>query len=207
VTPADEENYPVPARREHQTLYPGPNRVPIPDPSRLTTEALQREILHLRELMEARLDQMDKRAAEVVDEQRVALQAALLSSDKAVVAALAASSKAIVELDANTTRRIEGVKEVTDNKFVTYETLLVSQSEKVALAREAADKAVAKAEVFNEKRFDILTKQIEELKASDARGAGKSQGMNASWGILVGAFGLVATFLTIVIIIMNIATN
>jgi ribosomal protein L21 len=180
---------------------------PVPDPTALTTEQLNREILHLRELMESRLDQMDRRAAQVVDEQRVALEAALRSSDKAVVAALAASSKAIVELDANTTRRIDGVKEVTDNKFVTYETLLVSQSEKVALAREAADKAVAKAEVFNEKRFDILTKQIEELKAKDAHGTGKSQGLNAGWGILVGAFGLVATFLTIVVIIMNIATT
>ena len=188
-------------------LVPSRQYKPVPDPSILTTEQLHREIMHLRELIEARLDNIERRADRVIVEGQKALETALTATDKAIDTALAASSKAIVELDSTTKSRIESVMAITDNKFIKYEVLLVSESEKVALARDAANQAVAKAEVFNEKRFDILTKQIEELKATDARNIGKSQGISTSWGLLVGVVGFAATFLTIIIIVMNMISS
>lgn len=134
------------------------------DPTELTTEQIMREIAHLRDLMESRMDRTDRE-----------LDGFRRTSKEAVDAALAASDKAIIELDASTTRRVEAVSEMTDAKFVTHRTLLDSQSEKVALALAAANKAVdaafasskeaiTKAETFNEKRFDIIDKDTDETR-------------------------------------------
>jgi hypothetical protein len=131
------------------------------DPSALSVDLVMREIEHLRELFEARFAQVDGKFEE---------------SDKAVGAALDASQKAVVELDSSITRRLEAAKEVVEAKYVTYRTLLDSNAQKVEAALVAADKAVSaafasskeainKAESSVEKRFDLITKQIDELKS------------------------------------------
>lgn len=174
-----------------------PDVKPKPDPTSLTTVQLEREIKHLRELLETRIDQMSQRAVEVIAEQRLGTTTALASADKAIVAALATTDKAILELDRDITRRLEAVNKITESKFVTYRTLLDSESQKVALAHAASDKAISKAEVFNEKRFEILTAQINELKENQSAVAGRGAGMQTSWGIAV-------TIITLVVIVTNV---
>lgn len=83
------------------------------------------------------------------------------------------------------TEATSGLDRVTDAKFVTFRTLIDSQADKVALALAASNKAVdaafqssaaaiLKAEAFNEKRFDIITKQIDELRAYQASDSGRA---------------------------------
>jgi hypothetical protein len=173
---------------------------PVPDPTALTTEQILREVYHLRELIEARLGQMDASsdAAQVANQKAVeaalttsskaveaaqaanqkAIDAALLTSNKAVEAALAASDKAILELDSSISRRVASVVELTDSKFITYRTLLDSQSEKVALALSASDKAVAKAEQYNNAQFLSITEKIDDLKEYRNITSGQSAGQN-----------------------------
>ena len=174
-----------------------PDSMPKPDPTALTTVQLEREIKHLRELMETRLDYITLRGSEVVEEQRLAITAAKNSSELALQAALATSDKAILELSINITKQLDSAREVTDNKFVTYKTLLDSESQKVALAHAASDKAISKAEVFNEKRFEILTAQMNELKEVQSKIAGKGVGIQASWTVAVSA-------ITVVVIVVNV---
>jgi biopolymer transport protein ExbB/TolQ len=57
------------------------SNVPIPDPSLLTTEALLREVTHIRELYDMRLDQFDLRLEQRFQAQSKALDAALASAD------------------------------------------------------------------------------------------------------------------------------
>lgn len=103
-----------------------------------------------------------------------------------------------------TTEAVIGLDRVTDAKFVTFRTLIDSQADKVALALAASNKAVdaafassaaaiLKAEVFAEKRFDIITKQIDELKTYRDVSGGKGDGATMMWGFVAGGIGLLAT--------------
>ncbi len=107
-----------------------------------------------------------------------------------------------------TSEAVIGLDRVTDAKFVTFRTLIDSQADKVALALAASNKAVdaafassaaaiLKAEVFAEKRFDIITKQIDELKTYRDVSGGKGDGAAMMWGFVVGGIGLLATVIGI----------
>jgi len=185
------------------------------DPTALSTAQLMREIKHLRELMESRLDQVNAR----FDEQALAVKVALASMQQAVG-----------ESEASVARRLEALDRLTDSKFVTHRTLLESQADKVALALAAADKAVSKAELMNETRFaavnefrQTLTDQasnfvnrdqfealrasslerIRELAARIDRGEGHSGGMQTSWTYLVGAIGAIVVIVNLVIYVVT----
>lgn len=106
------------------------------------------------------------------------------------------------------TETVAGLDRVTDAKFITFRTLVDSQAEKVALALAASNKAVdaafassaaaiLKAEVFNEKRFDIITKQIDELKTYRDTTGGKGEGAASLWGYIAGGVGFLATIIAI----------
>jgi hypothetical protein len=104
---------------------------------------------------------------------------------------------------------LAGLDRVTDAKFITFRTLIDSQADKVALAlaasnaaRDAAfsssDRAITKAETFNEKRFDLISAQIDELKAARDVAGGRGAGATALWGYLIGAVGVAAAIAGIV---------
>ena len=182
------------------------NPAPQADPTALTTDQLEREIKHLRELIEARLNQMDS-----------ALEAAKTSADTA-----------IQQFDVSISHRMELAEKVTETKFdgvikefVTFQQFLNESSMRAQVALEAADKAVdaafasskeaiAKAENFNEKRFDILngqikevndnlSKQMDELKLYQASTVGRSTGLGAGWAYLLGAVGLIGGVIGIIL--------
>ncbi len=127
------------------------------------------------------------------------------------LSALQESVKALTGLSdklEKTSEAINGLDRVTDAKFVTFRTLIDSQADKVALALAASNKAVdaafassaaaiLKAEVFAEKRFDIITKQIDELKTYRDVSGGKGDGASMMWGFVAGGIGLLATVIGI----------
>lgn len=136
-------------------------------------------------------------------------------------AALAAADKAVTALDTSTSQRLEAVQALNDNKFVTYRTLLDSNAEKVKIAFDAdrisveaafaaskdaiaaafasSKEAIQKAEIFNEKRFELMSKQIDELKSKLTLMEGKGAGASALWAYALGVVGFVATILAIVL--------
>lgn len=76
---------------------------PVPDPTILTTEALLREITHLRELLESKLDSVHNRL-ESAEEQR---REQKFDTGKAIDAALMAQREAANKSEAAIDKRIE----------------------------------------------------------------------------------------------------
>lgn len=88
-----------------------------------------------------------------------------------------------------------------------------AQDRGVQLALSAAEKAVIKAENAAEKRFELLNElragvaTKEQLEALEkivtnidkrmSQNDGKSSGLNAGWGILLGAVGLIGGLIVI----------
>jgi hypothetical protein len=177
-----------------------PGAPPIPDPTVLTTEQLNREILHLRELIQTRLDNMDQALIEARHRSEMAVEAARNSADRAIGEFDKGMTRRLDLADQNVSAKFEGVSK----EFVTFRSFLDNNAASAALALASADKAVkaafdssreaiGKAEAFNEKRFDLLTKQIDELKTAQTLSAGKGQGAAALWGYLAaGIFLLIA---------------
>lgn len=185
---------------------------PKEDPTALTIKALEREILHLRELIEARLDNMDSTAIATQGSNQKALDAASVSattainaaqvaSTTAINAALSAQDKAIQELDASIARRIEAVLEITNAKFVTYGNLLDAQKNQVNLSLDSSDKALTKTEQYNNQLFKSMGEKIDDLKQYQFSSIGRGVGKDQLWGYTVGAVGFMATVLAIVLAI------
>jgi hypothetical protein len=143
--------------------------------------------------------------------------------EQAITAVAVAADKAVVKADAAAERRyldaqIQGVKE-------TFWNLLKSEKDAIGVALSAADKAVLKAEAAAEKRFESVNEFRETLSDQqrtfvlksevDYRFAaieekltlatatlietrGKGNGMNAAWGYIIGAAGLLAALASVI---------
>lgn len=177
--------------------FPPEQRAESYDPTQRAIRSVETEIRHLRELLEARIVNLDTAITAAKDDSERALEAARLTTEQAVNAALASADKANVALKDDLERRMASLKELTKAEFVTHGFLLQNQAEIIKAALDSADKAVTKAEVFNEKRFDLITKAIDELTSTVAINAGRGMGMAAGWGYLVGGIGLIVTIVTV----------
>jgi Fe2+ transport system protein B len=101
-----------------------------------------------------------------------------------------------------------------------------AQKEAVLIAQHAAEKAVAKAEAATEKRFDAvnefrgqlsdqaatfmprmeaeqriaaLSEKLDILRTAATLDSGRSTGLNAGWGYLLGAAGLASAVIGIIV--------
>lgn len=99
--------------------------------------------------------------------------------EMALRAALAASEKAILKAEAATERRFEAVNEFRAT---------LSDQAGTFITRAESEAAVSR----NTERIQDLTDRINR---SEGRGAG----IGAGWGYLVGAVGLIATVITIIV--------
>lgn len=196
------------------------------DPSALSTAQVHREILHLRELLEYRLNGLDQSIQQRADEQHSALKVAQEVGRREAEEVQASIARRVESLIHLIDERVMGLDKLTDAKFVTFRTLIESQGEKVALALAAAEKAVSKAEASTERRFDqfqefrgqwvesvkdyvhkaefdattsALVDKIDDLRSSRDQGQGKSAGGQNLWGLILGGVGLVATMLFVIL--------
>lgn len=131
----------------------------------------------LREHVLALLAEMDLRYQQRFDAQGQALTAALLAAEKAVQTALIAAEKAVAKAETANEKRFESVNEF--RKTLSDQTAsFPSRVELQALADRVSDLAT---------RMD--------------KTEGRSTGIGASWGYLVGAVLLVGTVITVVLAI------
>lgn len=128
-----------PPHAEHE------KRVPVPDPTVLTTEALIREITHLRELVEAQVEALERKGDIYVRDHGVKheglKEATSLRFDDLTFR--------LVEMDRRYQQRYESQSDAISAAFE-------AQQVATRTALESADKAVAKAESLNEKRFQLM---------------------------------------------------
>lgn len=201
--------------KETQYLYGGPSLRPIPDPTVLTTEQLQREILQIRELIEARL----KGNREALD-----IKCDTLEKDISKLRADAKYQQEQLErkIQESVTASIIQLKETRDEKFKTitvqYEdskqamaAALVSQRE-IATAQNAFTAAsFAKSEATFTKLIDqtqtivnTVTKamddKINDLKSRIDKSEGRGRGSADMWGYVIGVVGMMIAVATVVVL-------
>lgn len=167
----------------------GDDRRPIPDPTLLTTEALQREVAHLQELMTARLEAKAELSAQRHEMTRELVDTRLhdhvqLSQDRFQAVrretelALGAANAAVSKAEESTTKTLDAIQ-----------TSIAKQFEALAAQMRSEVKA--------------LEEQIVTLKERQDRSEGKGSGVQASWGVLLGAIGAMGVLVSIVVVVTN----
>jgi Flp pilus assembly protein TadB len=123
-----------------------------------------------------------------VETLRVHLQALLLAEhhanevrflamEKATVAALAAAQRAVEKAEIAVEKRLEGMNEFRGS---------LADQARLLMPRGEADS-----------RINALSETLKELASRIDRQEGRGSGLNAGWGYLVGAVGLVAAIIAI----------
>ena len=174
---------------------------PVPDPTRLTTEQLRRELATLREIIETRLDGMDRatnlasgqavvareqieeirgrlrdETATEVGQLRELLEARLDGMDRAIALQFA-------ERDVRSQQATAGSKQAHD-------AALLAQKELVAQQNDANSAAAAKAEASFTKQIDQIGTIIQTMeKATDARITELKERIDRGEGSTAGAAG------------------
>src|SRR5687768_6329759 len=163
---------------------------PIPDPTKLTTEALTREIRAVRELLFNEIAHRGK----LTDVQFEAVRSELYAKLDAISQRFGAIERRTAEQKADTRLALDAA--------------LASAKDAVRLQTEASQLAQAKSETAFTKQIDgillridqtvtVMDGQIGDLKARLDRLEGKSSGISSSRGILVGFIGIVGVALAI----------
>jgi hypothetical protein len=198
--------------------------VPRPDPTRLTTEQLLRELASLREIFETRLDGMDKAAtvlSETVNRTPTAIQTAISNVREVYDERFAGIALQFTERDVRTEQAAKGGKEALD-------AALLAAKELVAQQNEANRGEAAKTEQNFTKQIDAQAARIDELKERIDRGEGQSSGsaatvadrradakyeqsvqsdratqLRATLGIVIAAFSAVVATAAIIVLIVK----
>jgi len=148
-------------------LYAGDGSTPIPDPTALTTAALNREIYALREILEMRIDGQQK-----------VFEARLAGMDKAIELLQNIADRLPVSMDSKVAnlrllheekflsiqtqfveRDTRSERESKDNK-VAVDAALQAAKEAVGKQQESGDKAIAKSEAATIKQIDQINTSI-----------------------------------------------
>lgn len=157
------------------------SNIPIPDPSILTTEALQREISILRELLQTQIGSLQKEldAFKLNHEEkhRGVVDAAILhrkEQTEILIKALRIEVQGqIVEMDRRYQERFEAQTEALSAAFTAQQTAtqaaLASADQAVQTALASAEKAVVKSDNQAEIRIKELAEQVDRQFAADEK--------------------------------------
>jgi hypothetical protein len=146
--------------------------------------------VELKDYIERLSSEADKRYEQRFNDQDKAVAAALAGQEKAVAAALAAQEKfAAASLNAAQTAIDKAERNTKDWQNASNEWRgAMSDRERMFLTRN--EYALGHAD---------LARRIGDLEKSRDTGTGKTIGLNAFWGYLVGAAGLVAILLRLLV--------
>lgn len=168
---------------------------PVPDPTILSTEALHREIRHLREQIEARLDGMkdvtDERFTSVSQrftERDIRSEREARDNKVAVDAAFAAQKEAAAKQDEANQKAIDKSEKATDEKIVRLEQLFRTTTD--ALGDKIDD---------DRRRQSILELAVNGQVQNRTGGQEQKSEFRSTTAALVGIAGLAVVIITFVI--------
>lgn len=142
-------------------------------------EYLNRRIDDERSLGTAEVQSLRALLQERYETQTKALDAAFVAAEKAMQTALASAERAVSKAESAAERRFESVNE--------FRQTLTDQA------------ATFMPRVEAEQRIEALAEKHDALAARVDRTEGRSTGMSASWGLLVGVVLLVGALVAIVV--------
>ncbi len=160
----------------------------IPDPTILTTQSLEREVQHLKELVETRFNGGDKAIKLLQDATDLFPQ--------------------------QVKDEIETLRALHNERFQSVATKFADSKVAVDAALQAADKAGTKTEDSFTKQIDQIGEQIRAgAKSSDDKIddletrlttiEGRSSGHGETWGYVVGAVGMMIGLSSVIILVMR----
>lgn len=197
-------------------LYAGGGSTPVPDPTERTVQALVREMLALREVLETK-----------IDGQREVLEARIDGMDEAIRLLQAISDRAPAAVDSKVAnlrtlheekfhsidvqfheRDIRVEQRATDTKTA-VEAAFAANKELARLSADSFGLSIGKSEAATMKQIDQLGITIQQsTKATDdkigdikerlTRIEGMGKGRGDVWGWLVGGIGIVAAVFSVV---------
>ena len=135
---------------------------PIPDPTVMTTQALEREISALREIIEHRMDGSDR----VVALLKEGLDGRQEDIDAAVGHLQTLHEEKFKSVQTQFTERDVRTEQTAKDSKVAVDAALQAAKEAVGKQQEASDRAIAKNEGATTKQIDLISGQIGALGKS-----------------------------------------
>jgi len=164
----------------------------IPDPTILTTKSLEREVQHLKELVETRFNGGDKAIKLLQD-----------TADK---------------IPQHIIDEVETLRALHNERFQSIATKFADSKVAVDAALQAAEKAGNKTEDSFTKQIDQIGEQIragakssddkiDDLKTRLTTIEGRSSGHGETWGYIVGAVGMIIGLSSVIMLVIRGAGN
>jgi hypothetical protein len=187
------------ASRQQTNEMPAPQfRVPIPDPTILTTQQLLREMVTLRELLEARQGGLER----VIEEQRRDIE-----KFPSLVEAQVRQLQSLHEEKFNSVKiqfaeRDTRTEQTSRDSKVAVDAALQAAKEAVGEQNKSSAMAIAKSEASTTKQIDQIqvlinttaagaNDKIDDLKTRLTAIEGRTKGMGDGWGYLIGFVAII----------------
>jgi hypothetical protein len=149
--------------------------IPRPDPTDKTTEALRRDVLGLRELLEAKIESIRGEISEIV---RIKEQKFQLVKE---------------QFEAVDRARLEHKADFSKN----LETALTTQKELALEIKQAFTKQIDSLSANTETKFQSALSKISDIEVRMGNREGATGGMDKLWAFIVGLIGIVAVLWSI----------
>lgn len=146
----------------------------------------------VKEHFTSMMRESDRRYEERFIAQEKAIDAALVAQEKAVQAALISAKEAVLKQERDSEKRFDAVNEFRQTLSDQAATF-IARTEAVQRDEQNAEKIATLEKRMN----DSFTQVNSRLDL----GAGRSIGMNAIWGYIIGGVGLTASIITIAIVL------
>lgn len=174
------------------------------DPSALATQALWREVAHLKELVFNRLDSL-RSAIDEVHEDLVRMKESLQTQ---IVDESRLRDEKFASIQTQFRERDVRVEQTARDTKVAVDAALQAAEKARTSSNDAFDKSISKSESATTKQIDqqavqmatsnnALVVQFTDLKERLTRLEGRGEGMHAGWGMIVGAVGLIGAIIAI----------
>jgi hypothetical protein len=189
-------------QQQFQPAQRDPNQprqnVPVPDPSLLTTAALDREVAHLQQLLAGQIDDIAKDLARFQDNHD--------ERHRDVVGAAISHLKELCEV------KFSGVATRFEERDLRFAQRDADSNEAIKAALSAAKEAVAKSEATFTKEIDSLKEliatnaratdqQIRDIKDEQTGARGQSSGIDKTWALVMTLVPILISAVGVVIVI------
>jgi len=190
-----------------QTIQTPSGSTPTPDPTVLTTQNLRREISGLRELIEARLDGMDKA---MVLLHIIVTEKFPATVDDAVGRLESLHNEKFNSIKIQFAERDTRTEQTSRDSKVAVDAALQAAKEAVGEQNKSSALAIAKSEASTTKQIDQIgltigamskgfDDKIVDLKDRVNGMENRGQGQSQMWGYVVGAVGILIAIASVVI--------
>jgi hypothetical protein len=185
---------------------------PIPDPTILTTQQLNREVASMKELFDTRLGAMDK---------AVGLLQAQANRSPTIGEVYAQHEERFKAIAQQFSERDTRTEQTSRDSKVAVDAALQAQKESVNAQNISNAQAIAKSEAAFTKQIDQIGNLIqtmakgiddkiddmkERITTIESRGQGivqQKQDTQNVWGYVIGAIGVICVVITVVVLLLS----